>query len=256
DDVPAQQDPGRVAVLRDQEARRLAADHRRQHVPVRRRRLAGTQGRAADPLDRRGEAGSGVRRARLPGAQCGPVGRGAEALAGRRRVGRQRVRAADGSCEVLLARTDLAGALSGRRAIPAQHVMKAVGLYRNLPIDDPESLVDLTVPKPAPSQRELLVEVKAISVNPVDYKIRARPDPNSPQPRILGWDAAGIVREVGAGAQLFKPGDEVYYAGSIQKPGANSEFHVVDERIVGHKPRTLNFAAAAALPLTTLTAWE
>ena len=134
--------------------------------------------------------------------------------------------------------------------------MKAVGLYRHLPIDDPESLVDLTVPKPAPSPRELLVEVKAISVNPVDYKIRARPDPNSPQPRILGWDVAGIVREVGAGVQLFKPGDEVYYAGSIQKPGANSEFHVVDERIVGHKPRTLSFAAAAALPLTTLTAWE
>ena len=134
--------------------------------------------------------------------------------------------------------------------------MKAVGLYRHLPIDDPESLVDLEVPKPAPAARELLVEVKAISVNPVDYKIRARPDPNSPQPRILGWDAAGIVREVGAGVQLFKPGDEVYYAGSIQKPGANSEYHVVDERIVGHKPRTLGFAAAAALPLTTLTAWE
>jgi NADPH2:quinone reductase len=134
--------------------------------------------------------------------------------------------------------------------------MKAVGLYRHLPIDDPESLVDLDLPKPAPAARELLVEVKAISVNPVDYKIRARPDPNSPQPRILGWDAAGIVREVGAGVQLFKAGDEVYYAGSIQKPGANSEFHVVDERIVGHKPRTLGFGAAAALPLTTLTAWE
>ena len=134
--------------------------------------------------------------------------------------------------------------------------MKAIGLYRNLPIDDPESLVDLDVPKPAPSERELLVEVKAISVNPVDYKIRARPDPSAPQPRILGWDASGIVREAGAGVQLFKPGDEVYYAGSIQKPGANSEYHVVDERIVGHKPHKLGFAAAAALPLTTLTAWE
>lgn len=134
--------------------------------------------------------------------------------------------------------------------------MKAVGLYRNLPIDDPESLVDLDVPKPAPTGRELLVEVRAISVNPVDYKVRARPDPNAPVPRILGWDAAGVVRDVGPSAQLFKPGDEVYYAGSIQKPGANSEFHVVDERIVGHKPRSLGFGAAAALPLTTLTAWE
>ena len=134
--------------------------------------------------------------------------------------------------------------------------MKAVGLYRNLPIGDPESLVDLTVPKPAPSERELLVEVKAISVNPVDYKVRARPDPNAALPRILGWDAAGVVREVGPGVRLFKPGDEVYYAGSIHKPGANSEFHVVDERIVGRKPRSLGFAAAAALPLTTLTAWE
>jgi NADPH2:quinone reductase len=134
--------------------------------------------------------------------------------------------------------------------------VKAVGLYRNLPIDDPESLVDLEVPKPAPTQRELLVEIKAISVNPVDYKVRARPDPNAQVPRILGWDAAGVVREVGPGVQLFKPGAEVYYAGSIHKPGANSEYHIVDERIVGHKPRKLGFAAAAALPLTTLTAWE
>lgn len=134
--------------------------------------------------------------------------------------------------------------------------MKAVGFYRNLPIDDVESLVDLEMLKPAPARRELLVEVKAISVNPVDYKVRARPDPNAQVPRILGWDAAGIVREVGPSVQLFKPGDEVYYAGSIAKPGANSEYHVVDERIVGHKPRKLGFAAAAALPLTTLTAWE
>jgi len=134
--------------------------------------------------------------------------------------------------------------------------MKAVGLYRNLPSDDPESLVDVEIPKPAPAGRELLVEVRAISVNPVDYKVRARPDPNLQGPRILGWDVAGVVREVGPSAQLFKAGDEVYYAGSINKPGANSEFHVVDERIVGHKPRKLGFAAAAALPLTTLTAWE
>jgi NADPH:quinone reductase len=134
--------------------------------------------------------------------------------------------------------------------------MKAVGLYRHLPIDDPESLVDIEVPKPAPGARELLVEVRAISVNPVDYKVRARHDPASQLPRILGWDVAGVVVACGAEAQLFKPDDEVYYAGSIHKPGANSEFHVVDERIVGHKPRKLGFAAAAALPLTTLTAWE
>jgi len=134
--------------------------------------------------------------------------------------------------------------------------VKAVALYRNLPIDDPESLVDVEIPKPAAAGRELLVEVKAISVNPVDYKVRARPDPNLQGPRVLGWDVAGTVREVGPLVQLFKPGDEVYYAGSINRPGANSEFHVVDERIVGHKPRKLGFAAAAALPLTTLTAWE
>ena len=134
--------------------------------------------------------------------------------------------------------------------------MKAVGLFRNLPIDDPESLVDVDIPKPAAAGRELLVEVKAISVNPVDYKVRARPDPGLQGPRILGWDVAGVVREVGPSVRLFKAGDQVYYAGSINKPGANSEFHVVDERIVGHKPRKLGFAAAAALPLTTLTAWE
>jgi zinc-binding alcohol dehydrogenase family protein len=134
--------------------------------------------------------------------------------------------------------------------------VRAVGLYKHLPIDDPESLVDIDVPKPAPSGRELLVEVKAISVNPVDYKVRLRAVPDEQLPRILGWDVAGVVSEVGPDAKLFKRGDEVYYAGSIQKPGANSEYHVIDERIVGHKPRKLGFAAAAALPLTTLTAWE
>ena len=86
--------------------------------------------------------------------------------------------------------------------------MKAVGFYRNLPIDDPESLVDFDAPKPAPAGRELLVEVRAISVNPVDYKVRARPDPNLQGPRILGWDVAGVVRDVGPAAQLFKPGDK------------------------------------------------
>src|SRR5262245_3963945 len=134
--------------------------------------------------------------------------------------------------------------------------MRAVGLYRHLPIDDPESLVDLEIPKPDPGPRDLLVEVRAISVNPVDYKVRARDVPGEQLPRVLGWDAAGIVRATGSAVTLFRPGDEVYYAGNIQRPGANAEFHVVDERIVGHKPRTLDFAGAAALPLTTLTAFE
>ena len=134
--------------------------------------------------------------------------------------------------------------------------MKAVGLYRYLPIDDPESFLDLELDLPVPGARDLLVEVKAISVNPVDTKRRAPKDLVEKKPRVLGWDAAGIVKAVGTGASLFKPGDEVYYAGSITRPGCNSEFHLVDERIVGHKPASLSFAEAAALPLTTITAWE
>ena len=134
--------------------------------------------------------------------------------------------------------------------------MKAVGLYRYLPIGDPESLLDLEVEAPQATGRDLLVEVKAIAVNPVDYKSRApRPQVES-APKILGWDVAGVVKAVGADATLFKPGDAVYYAGSRTRPGGNSELHLVDERIVGRKPRNLRFAEAAALPLTTLTAWE
>jgi NADPH2:quinone reductase len=134
--------------------------------------------------------------------------------------------------------------------------MKAIGLYRYLPIDDPESLIDLEVPTPTPTGRDLLVRVKAISVNPVDVKVRAPKDQRESSPRILGWDVAGIVEQVGESASLFKPGDEVYYAGSISRPGGDSEFHLVDERIVGRKPKSSNFAEAAAMPLTTLTAWE
>ncbi|HEY4386564.1 MAG TPA: zinc-binding alcohol dehydrogenase family protein [Ktedonobacteraceae bacterium] len=134
--------------------------------------------------------------------------------------------------------------------------MKAVGLYRYLPISDPESLLDLEVEKPVPGHRDLLVRVKAISVNPVDTKIRAPKEQVESSPRILGWDVAGIVEQVGEGCRLFKPGDEVYYAGSITRPGGNSEFHLADERITGRKPKSLDFAQAAALPLTTLTAWE
>jgi NADPH2:quinone reductase len=135
-------------------------------------------------------------------------------------------------------------------------MMKAVGYKKPLPISDAESLMDIEVPTPSPSWRDLLVEVRAISVNPVDVKVRASTEPNGDEYKILGWDAAGVVKEAGLETSLFKPGDEVYYAGSIARPGTNAEFHLVDERILGKKPRSLGFAQAAALPLTTITAWE
>ncbi len=134
--------------------------------------------------------------------------------------------------------------------------MKAVGYKKSLPIEDPESLLDIEIPTPKPDRSDLLVEVKAISVNPVDTKVRTRAQPEGSEPKVLGWDAAGIVRKVGYEVSLFKPGDEVYYAGSIVRPGTNAEFHLVDERIVGRKPESLTFAQAAALPLTSITAWE
>lgn len=134
-------------------------------------------------------------------------------------------------------------------------MMKAVGYYKYLPIEHPESLLDLKVPKPTPQDRDLLVEVKAISANPADPIVRAY-DQVGEGPYILGWDVAGIVVQVGPDCTLFRPGDEVFYAGSIVRPGCNSEFHLVDERIVGRKPSTLDFANAASLPLTTITAWE
>jgi zinc-binding alcohol dehydrogenase family protein len=134
--------------------------------------------------------------------------------------------------------------------------MKAVGLLRYLPIDHPESLLDLDVPAPTATGHDLLVEVKAISVNPVDYKMRAPKDQVETTPRILGWDVAGVVKAVGHDVTLFRPGDAVYYAGARMRQGGNSELHLVDERIVGRKPANLSFAEAAALPLTTLTAWE
>ncbi|HVG08225.1 MAG TPA: zinc-binding alcohol dehydrogenase family protein [Thermoanaerobaculia bacterium] len=134
--------------------------------------------------------------------------------------------------------------------------MRAVGLYKYLPIEDPESLVDLEVTKPEPRGRDLLVRVRAVSVNPVDTKVRAPKDKVEAEPKILGWDAAGTVEAAGEGASLFSPGDEVYYAGSIARQGCDSEYHLVDERIVGRKPRNLTFEEAAAMPLTTLTAWE
>ncbi len=135
--------------------------------------------------------------------------------------------------------------------------MKAVGLHRHLPISDPQSLVDLDIPVPAAAGRDLLVKVEAVAVNPVDTKVRTGTGkPAEPDPRILGWDAAGVVEATGPDCSLFGRGDAVYYAGSIIRQGCNSEYHLVDERIVGHKPRRLSFPEAAALPLTAITAWE
>jgi zinc-binding alcohol dehydrogenase family protein len=134
--------------------------------------------------------------------------------------------------------------------------MKAIGLTRYLPVLNPESLIDIELDKPVPTGRDLLVKIEAIAVNPVDTKVRAPKDKVEEAPRVLGWDAAGVVEAVGPDATLFKPGDAVYYAGSITRQGANSEFHLVDERIVGAKPKSLDFTHAAALPLTTITAWE
>lgn len=136
-------------------------------------------------------------------------------------------------------------------------MMKAVGAYRYLPLSDPESLVDLYMERPFPTgRRDLLVEVKAISVNPADLAVREKHNYDKESPKIFGWDVAGIVKQVGPECQLFKPGDEIYYAGSVTRPGGNSEFHLVDERIAGNKPKSLDFAQAAALPLTSITAWE
>ena len=134
--------------------------------------------------------------------------------------------------------------------------MRAVGYKHSRPIDQADSLIDLEIEKPTPQGRDLLVEVKAVSVNPVDTKVRKRADPKGGAPKILGYDAAGVVAAVGGDAKLFKPGDEVFYAGSILRQGTDAEYHLVDERIVGAKPKTLDFAAAAALPLTSITAWE
>lgn len=134
--------------------------------------------------------------------------------------------------------------------------MKAVGYRKSLPIDAPDALIDFETDKPEPRGRDIRVAVKAISANPVDYKVRKRAEPPAGETKILGFDAAGIVDAVGPDVSLFKPGDEVWYAGSIQRQGTNSEFHLVDERIVGHKPKTLSFAQSAALPLTSITAWE
>ena len=136
--------------------------------------------------------------------------------------------------------------------------MKAIGYQTAHPIDHPESLLDITQPDPVATGHDLLVEVHAVSVNPVDTKVRksSSRSGDGPDYKVLGWDASGIVRAVGPEVTLFQPGDRVWYAGSIARPGTNSELHLVDERIVGHAPKSLDFAEAAALPLTTITAWE
>ena len=134
--------------------------------------------------------------------------------------------------------------------------MKAIGCLKYLSLDDPDCFVQLEIPTPEPTGRDLLVRVKAISVNPVDTKVRASITEATPKPVVLGWDAAGIVEGVGEAAELFRPGDEVFYAGSRARPGCNCEYHLVDERIVGRKPGTFTFEEAAALPLTSITAWE
>jgi zinc-binding alcohol dehydrogenase family protein len=133
--------------------------------------------------------------------------------------------------------------------------MPAVAYRKSLPIDEPESLLDLELPVPEPGPRDLLVQVEAVALNPVDYKIRENADPGG-EPRVLGWDAAGTVVAVGDQVELFAAGDEVFYAGALDRPGTNARFHAVDERLVGRKPTSVSFTDAAALPLTSLTAWE
>src|SRR5439155_218951 len=132
--------------------------------------------------------------------------------------------------------------------------MRAIGYQQPLPIGDTAALIDIDLPKPAPKGRDLLVEVRAVSVNPVDTKVRAGAKPEAGGLKVLGWDAAGTVAAVGPDATLFRPGDAVFYAGALGRPGTNAEFHLVDERIVGKKPASLGWSEAAALPLTAITA--
>ncbi|MGO6817050.1 zinc-binding alcohol dehydrogenase family protein [Rhizobium brockwellii] len=134
--------------------------------------------------------------------------------------------------------------------------MRAVAYKTPQPISAETSLLDVELPTPEARGHDLLVEIKAVSVNPVDVKVRAHSAPPADELKVLGWDAAGIVKAVGADVTLFRPGDEVFYSGVISRPGSNAEFHLVDERIVGAKPKSLDFTAAAALPLTSITAYE
>ncbi|TBY74289.1 zinc-binding alcohol dehydrogenase family protein [Rhizobium leguminosarum bv. viciae] len=134
--------------------------------------------------------------------------------------------------------------------------MRAVAYKTPQPISAETSLIDVELPMPEARGHDLLVEIKAVSVNPVDVKVRAHSAPPADELKVLGWDAAGVVEAIGPEVTLFRPGDEVFYSGVISRPGTNAEFHLVDERIVGTKPKSLDFAAAAALPLTSITAYE
>lgn len=134
--------------------------------------------------------------------------------------------------------------------------MKAIGYTKARPITESDALVDIELPQPIASGRDLLVKVKAVAVNPVDYKIRQNVSPTEGEYKVIGWDAVGEVVATGDGVTLFQPGDQVYYAGDLTRSGSNAEYQVVDERIVGHKPKSLSDAEAAALPLTSITAWE
>ncbi len=134
--------------------------------------------------------------------------------------------------------------------------MKAIGYQKSLPAQDKAALNDIELPIPEPRGQDLLIEVKAIAVNPVDTKIRANVEPEANAWKVLGWDAAGIVKAVGEDVTNYKPGDEVWYAGDLTRQGSNAQYQLVDERIVGRKPESLDFAGAAALPLTAITAWE
>lgn len=136
--------------------------------------------------------------------------------------------------------------------------MKAIGFKTSLPIAEEESFIAFETPKPVPGERDLVVKISAVSVNPVDFKIRqnSTKDTILETPKIIGWDAVGIVEAVGEKVSLFKVGDEVFYAGDITKPGSNAEYQVIDERIVGRKPKSLSLEESAVIPLTGLTAWE
>lgn len=134
--------------------------------------------------------------------------------------------------------------------------MKAIAVYEHLPTDNPNCFTEVELDKPQATGKDLLVRVRAVGVNPVDTKVRASIKEKLNTPKILGWDAAGIVEAVGEDTSLFQVGDEVFYAGSIIRPGCNSKYQLVDEKIVGTKPSNLSFPEAAALPLTTITAWE
>lgn len=136
--------------------------------------------------------------------------------------------------------------------------MKAIGFKTSLPIEEKESFIEFETVKPVPGAHDLLVKIDAISVNPVDFKIRqnSAKDTVLETPKIIGWDAVGIVQAVGEKVTLFEVGDPVYYAGDITKQGSNAEFQIIDERIVGRKPKSLSIEEAAVIPLTALTAWE